>query len=591
MASSSNDRTPEALLEPAQQAADETPGRRFASHQELRIGEIVLAAAALEADQRDAFLLQLTTSEPGLLKEARRRLRQAAELPSAFLAVPAAELLEAATQAATPVEPPMPIPVTGADRYELQDSVGQGGMARVYKAFDRQLHRPVALKLLERADPKTLRRFLREAQAQARVRHEYVLEVYETGELGGQPFIAMYYVDGPTLMEIREETTLEQKVRLMAQVAEGLHAAHREGLLHRDVKPSNVLVEMTPDGKLKPWVADFGIATELAGGSSIWSAVLAGTPYYIAPERLDENHQAVDRRSDVYSLGVTFYQLLCGKLPFDDPSLGEMLRQVREDEPPSLRSRMPSVPAELDAVAMKCLAKDPEQRYATARAVADDLWNFLDGEAVEAHSGKFSYRLAKTPSYKKTLRVTAWLALAAIIASLLIFAVATTMRAQRVASEAVTTLDRLATRLHDQGRYEEAEELYLHNLKIREEHLGTDHPSVAQALVNFSSLLIDRGKYAEAEMHIHRALGILARTLPRDHWRRANADSVLAACLTGRGRFEEAEELLLASYPIVRGEKGQTSSYSQEIVSRLVSLYEAWGQSEQASHYRALLKP
>lgn len=104
-------------------------------------------------------------------------------------------------------------------------------------------------------------------------------------------------------------------------------------------------------------------------------------------------------------------------------------------------------------------------------------------------------------------------------------------------------------------------------------------------------LLVDRGKHAEAEVHIHRALGILARTLPPDHWRRATADSILAACLTGRGRFDEAEELLLASYPIVRDETGEASSYTQEIVARLVSLYEAWGRSDQASRYRALLEP
>ena len=502
--------------------------------------------------------------------------------------MPAGELLEAATQAAEQAEPPMPIPVRGADRYELKESLGQGGMARVYKAFDRQLRRPVALKLLERADPKTLHRFQREAQAQARVRHEYVLEVYETGELGGQPFIAMYYVDGPTLMEIREETSLEQKVRLMAQVAEGLHAAHREGLLHRDVKPSNVLVEMTPDGKLKPWVADFGIATELGRGSSIWSAVLAGTPYYIAPERLDES-QPVDRRSDVYSLGVTFYQLLSGQLPFDDPRLGEMLRKVREEDPLPLRGREPSLPAELDAVAMKCLAKSPEDRYPTARAVADDLWNYLDGEAVEAHSGRFSYRLKKTRSYRKALRTAAALAVVALVVALSIFAVSATRRAERVAAEAVTTLDLMATKLHDQGQYDEAEELYLSNLTMQEEHLGTDHPSVAQALSSFAALLIDSGKHAEAEVQIHRAIGILDRTLPPDHWRRARANGILAACLTHRSRYREAEALLLASYPLLRDQKGEGSPQSRQILLYLESLYLDWGRPEEAALYRARL--
>lgn len=432
MASSSDSRKSETGAEPttagsgaapagsAAPPPDGLPEHDFPEHQERRISEIVLAAAALEPGEREDFLRQLTVAEPRLLEEARRRLQLAAELPSAFLAVPAAEILEAADLAKEPPARPSIPPVAGAERYELQECLGKGGMSRVYKAFDRQLHRPVALKLLERAEPKTLRRFLREAKAQARVRHEYVLDVYETGDLGGQPYIAMHYVDGPTLMGIRDETSLEQKVRLMAQVAEGLHAAHREGLIHRDVKPSNVLVEVTQDGKLRPWVADFGIAIDLDHGSSIWTTALAGTPYYIAPERLSDECP-VDRRSDVYSLGVTLYQLLCGELPFHHPSLAELLRQLREDSPVPLRERLPGLPAEIEAITMKCLAKDPDERYASARAVAEDLWRYLDGESVGAHTATFAYRVAKAADRKRALFAAA-LAAALLIGVLAGFA-------------------------------------------------------------------------------------------------------------------------------------------------------------------------
>ncbi len=451
-----------------------------AARRERRISEIVLAAAAREPDEREAFLRQVTVADPELLEEARRRLRLAAELPSAFLAVPAAELLEAADLATEPAAAAPPV-AAGAERYELGECLGRGGMARVYKAFDRHLRRPVALKLLERADPGTLRRFQREAQAQARVRHEYVLEVYETGELGGQPFIAMRYVDGPTLMAIRDDTTLEQKARLMAQVAEGLHAAHREGLIHRDVKPSNILVEATPDGRLKPWVADFGIASGLDEGSSMWTASHAGTPYYLAPERLDEE-RPIDFRSDLYSLGVTFYQLLAGEPPFHHPRLGEMLRQMLEEEAPSLRDRS-AVPAELEAVVMKCLAKDPDRRYGSARELADDLWRFLDGKPVEAHTSTFTYRLARRARHGRSLPTIALIAGLLLITALAWLAASASLKARGAAleaaaahSEAGAAFGRLADVYHDQGRYAEAEPLYLRALEIREGGLGPEHP-------------------------------------------------------------------------------------------------------------------
>ena len=394
--------------------ASSTPDTR-ASHDLLRVGEIVLAAAALEPQKREAYLRQVTVTRPALLAEVRRRLALAASLPESFLAVPAAELLEAAEQARDAITADPSDQTAVAERYEPGDCLGQGGMATVYKAFDRQLARPVALKLLDRAGPEARRRFLREAQAQARVRHDNVLEVYETGELEGTPFIAMRWVDGPTLLAVRSETSLEQKVRLIAQVAEGLHAAHREGLVHRDVKPSNVLVERTPDGDWKPWIADFGIAQWSEAGAS---GELAGTPAYLAPELLRNGAAAqADRRADVYGLGVTLYELLTGEAPFRAPELAELLRQVRDDAPPAPRQLLPPLPADLEAIVLRCLEKDPEARYPSARALAQDLWRFLDGEVVEAHAASLSYRLTRF-----ALRHRRLLAVAGVAAVLLVIA-------------------------------------------------------------------------------------------------------------------------------------------------------------------------
>lgn len=391
-----------------------------ASQDLLKVGEIVLAAAALEPGEREAYLRHVTVSKPALLVEVRRRLELAAQLPRSFLAVPAAELLEAmerAREATGEIDLEL---VAGAERYEVGESLGQGGMARVYKAFDRQLRRPVALKFLDRIEPETRRRFLREAQAQARVRHDNVLEVYETGELEDQPFIAMRQVDGPTLLAIRGETSLEQKVRLVAQVAEGLHAAHREGLIHRDVKPSNILVEQTADGDWKPWIADFGIAQWSEGRTG---GELAGTPAYLAPELLSGGAVQMDRRADVYSLGVTLYEFLTGELPFRSPELVELLRRIREEAPPSPRQNLPSLPADLAAIVLKCLEKDPEARYPSARALAEDLRRFLDGDAVEAHTATLAYRLTRFAVRHRRPLLVAGIAAVLLVAALAVAAI------------------------------------------------------------------------------------------------------------------------------------------------------------------------
>ncbi len=382
-----------------------------------RIDELVLAAAALDPAEREAFLRQAGSTAPELLDEVRRRLAAAASLPESFLAIPAAELLAVAAR----IEPaPTPLPA-GGERYQLAERIGRGGMATVYRAFDLQLDRPVALKLLDRTEPEARQRFLREAQAQARVRHDNVLEVYETGELHGRPFIAMRWVAGPTLAGLRSETSLEEQVRLMAQVAEGLHAAHREGLIHRDVKPSNILVEKTPDGDWKPWIADFGIAVQSAGGP----AALAGTPAYLAPELLRGAAgvgAAADRRADVYSFGVTLYELFSGRPPFDAADLPALLGQVRDQEPPPLRRLAPLLPPELESIVRRCMEKDPAARYPSARAVALDLRRFLDGEVVEAHAASLVHRLTKFALRHRRLLTAAAAAAVLLIGALAVAA-------------------------------------------------------------------------------------------------------------------------------------------------------------------------
>jgi eukaryotic-like serine/threonine-protein kinase len=392
---------------------------------ELRLGQAVLIAAGLDGAELETYLCDLAAGDSELAAEVRRRIAAAEDLSDSFLATPAAARL--ASDTAEPEEPPPGSALPAGERYEFGKCLGEGGMGRVVLAFDRQLGRSVALKFLTHEDPAILRLFLGEARAQARVQHDHVLEVYDSGELDGQPFIAMRYVAGGTLAEAGATLSLEHKVRLLAQVAEGLHAAHREGLLHRDVKPSNVLVDQTPDGELKALVTDFGLATDLGDPDSMAAAAVAGSPHYIAPERLSGSPAAVDRRSDVYSLGITMYRLFTGDLPFTGQNTVDVLRQALHEDLPPPRQRLPTLPVELEAIVLRCTARDPDQRYASARAVAADLQRYLDGEVVEAYAAGLAYRLTRFVLRNKLLAGMA----AAAAASLLVASVAVAVFALR----------------------------------------------------------------------------------------------------------------------------------------------------------------
>src|SRR5579871_1917719 len=295
--------------------------------------------------------------------------------------------------------------------------LGSGGMAAVYKAWDPRLRRFIAIKIIPERDEATVNRFVREAEAQARVEHEHVATIFETGSVGPHRYIAMQFVDGPPLTRVRAETTLDEKIELMAKVADGLHAAHRLGLVHRDVKPGNILVERGPDG-LKPYLVDFGLAADAAAPGVTQTGVIVGTPRYMAPERLHGRDATLDRRSDIYSFGATLYEFLGGTPPFDDRSGLQLLIDIAERDVRPLREVMPGVPLELDAIVSTCLEKDPARRYPSARSVADDLRRYLNGEPVHARHTGVARRIAvKARRHPRLAAAFALLATAVVVAA------------------------------------------------------------------------------------------------------------------------------------------------------------------------------
>ncbi len=282
--------------------------------------------------------------------------------------------------------------------FRIVREVGRGGMGVVYEAEQTSLRRKVALKVLRFgmvADDEVLRRFQAEAETVARLHHTNIVPVFAVGTEHGVSYYAMQFIEGRSLADVEEESSRTRRpircddvARWGVQAAEALAHAHQRRVIHRDIKPSNLLIDA--DGVV--WLTDFGLAKRSDEATLTLSGTLMGTPRYMSPEQAQARARPIDHRTDIYSLGASLYELATGRPVFESATAHDVIMQILTAEPTAPRSLRRDIPKDLETIILTCLAKDPDRRYATAQALAEDLRLFLEGRAIKAR---------RTPAWEK----------------------------------------------------------------------------------------------------------------------------------------------------------------------------------------------
>ena len=422
-----------------------------------------MAAESLIHQLLDEILASGRTPEevcgawPELLPEVRRRWRKIcaveAEIDALFPVAVHGPNFE--NSPSSPVGADLPrIP-----GYDAEALLGRGGMGVVYKARHRSLNRPVALKMLiagAYAGPSERARFQREAEAVASLRHANIVAVYDLGDHEGCPYFTMELLEGGSLAQALSGTPqpARQAAALLITLAEAVHVAHQAGIVHRDLKPANIL--LTAEGT--PKVADFGLARHFEGEAALTlSGTRMGTPSYMAPEQVVGKAGMIGPAADIYALGAVLYEMLTGRPPFRGETAAETERQLIHEEPVSPSRLNTKVPRNLETICLKCLSKEPQRRYASAAALADDLRRFRDGRPITARPVARPERLLRW--LRRNPTATALIVTAAVLLGL---ASAAGLRewglAMRRRAEMEQWSERLSrvTNLQEEGHFDEA---------------------------------------------------------------------------------------------------------------------------------------
>ena len=277
------------------------------------------------------------------------------------------------------------------DRYEILKSIGEGGMANVYLAHDIILDRDVAIKVLRgdlAGDEKFVRRFQREALSASSLSHPNIVEMYDVGEDNGTYYIVMEYIEGQTLKQMikkRGKLALSEAIDIMLQITDGIKEAHDSYIIHRDLKPQNILVKENGEAK----ITDFGIAMALNSTQLTQTNSVMGSVHYLPPEQASGKGATI--KSDIYSMGILFYELLTGKLPFKGDNAVEIALKHMKNDIPSVREQNDSIPQSVENIILKATAKNPKNRYETVSAMHDDLLTCMNEDRKNEKKITFSY--------------------------------------------------------------------------------------------------------------------------------------------------------------------------------------------------------
>jgi serine/threonine protein kinase len=466
--------------------------------------------------------------------------------------------------------------------YQLLQLIGEGGMGQVWLAEQKQpVHRRVALKLIKVGmdTQEVVARFESERQALALMDHPAIAKVFDAGSTPeGRPYFVMEYVDGLPINDYcdRHRLTMRQRMELFIQVCEGVQHAHQKAIIHRDLKPSNILVTEV-DGRPAPRIIDFGIAK--ATSQSVDAATMftqlgsvIGTLGYMSPEQASSGGEDIDTRSDVYSLGVVFYELLVGALPLDFKKLAhdEALRQLRDQDAlrPSTRLRtlggdsavtaqnrgadLPTLTRQLrgdaDAIALKALEKDRRRRYASPSELAADLERYLRNEPVSAHAPSRAYRARK---YIRRHRVGVGLA-SAMVLLLLGFAIAQAVELRTIRKER-DRADRITGFMTDMFKVSDPSEARGNDIRVREvldkastqivTGLANEPEDQARLMQVMGDVYRNLGLYPQSESLNRRALAIETRVDGADNPDALKSMDTLSGVLEDESRYPEAEKM------------------------------------------------
>lgn len=600
-----------------------------------RIRELYLAALEHAPAERSRFLDEACGGDAMLRERVASLLAARGEASGLFERPPWELFLDSGSGSENgshdlEIEPGLPFQCLG--EFRLIRKLGEGGMGVVYLAVQESMKRLVALKVIrpERAGSfEAEKRFWRELEAVSSLRHPNIVTVYGSGEEKGTRYFAMELVPGRDLDEILEEAKAageriptQRALGWIREIARALASAHRAGIIHRDVKPSNIRIDDAGGAKLM----DFGVARHVQLSTMTLTGAFRGTPRYAAPEQIEAKRDVLDERIDVYALGVTLYETVIGRPPFEGESTAQVFRRILTQEPVPPRRLNPALSRDVETVILTAMEKDPNRRYGTMAQFADDLDRLLKGEMIRARPAGPVTRAWKRVRRNPLLSAAVGVALLAVFALLLSIPwYIVRIRNERDAAEKeakkagvineflrniflsadpvvkgkdVKVVDVLEEAVHkidgafpDQpeveaslrdsmgrtyyglGFYKEAEAQHAAALEIRRRCLGEEHRDTLTSMSNLGRTMRKLGRFSEAESLYRRTLALRRRTLGAEHEDTLVSMNNLANLLLSRGAIGEAETLYRKILEVRRRHLGERHPDTLMSMNNLACVY------------------